>query len=70
MAKYALSKYFARGAGRVIRLLGSHVLLFYWHGRSDGAARFVEHVRRYTRQGIEHPSLAALLRAVEEEHRL
>jgi hypothetical protein len=69
MAKYALSKSFARGAGRVIRFHDSDVLLFYWHGRSIGAARWVEHVRCYTRQGIEHPSLAALLRAVEQEQR-
>ena len=68
MAKYELSKYFARGAGHVIRFRNSETLLFYWHGKDDGAARYVPHVRRYSRNGIEHASLAALLRAVEAEH--
>ncbi len=46
----------------------SDVLLFNWHGRSDGVARYVAHVKRYVRNGAEHKSLAALLRAVELEH--
>jgi hypothetical protein len=69
MAKYALSKYFAQGAGHVVRFHNSDVLLFSWHGRAIGSARFIEHVRRYMRQGIEYPSLAALLRAVEQERK-
>lgn len=68
MAKYALSRYFARGAGHVIRFHNSDTLLFQWHGRADGHARYVEHVKRYTRNGQEHASLAALLRAIEAEH--
>ena len=67
MAKYAISKWFARGAGRVVRMHGSDVLLFQWNGREAGTARYVEHVKRYTRGGVEHASLAALLRAVERE---
>lgn len=68
MPKYAMSKYFAKGAGQVRRFHNSDALLFDWHGRADGAARYVEHVKRYARNGIEHPSLAALLRSVEAEH--
>ena len=68
MAKYELSKYFARGAGHVIRYKNCESLLFYWNGKDDGAARYVPHVRRYSRNGTEHASLAALLRAVEAEH--
>ena len=68
MSKYAVSKYFARGAGHVVRYPNSDVLLFNWHGRDDGAARYVEHVKRYTRGGVEFKSMAALLRAVENEH--
>lgn len=68
MAKYALSKYFAKGAGHVIRLHGSDTLLFYWNGKHDGSARYVEHVKRYTRNGKEHASLSALLRGIEAEH--
>jgi hypothetical protein len=68
MAKYALSKYFGGGAGHVIRFHNSDTLLFTWHGRDDGAARYVAHVNRYTRNGTEYPSLAALLRAVVAEH--
>lgn len=66
--KYALSKWFDRGAGRVIRFHNSDTLLFQHHGRPDGSARYVAHVKRYVRNGIEHKSLAALLRAVETEH--
>lgn len=66
-SKYAMSKYFAKGAGHVIRLNGSDILLFNWNGRKDGAARYIPHVGRYSRNGIEHKSLAALLRAVEAE---
>jgi hypothetical protein len=66
--KYALSKYFGRGAGHVLRMKNSAILLFSWHGNPDGSARYVEHVNRYSRKGQEYPSLAALLRAVESEH--
>jgi hypothetical protein len=68
MAKYSLSKYFARGAGHVVRFHGGEALLFYWNGRADGSARHIPHVNRYARNGQEFPSLAALLRAVETEH--
>lgn len=68
MAKYALSKYFDRGAGHVVRFQNSDTLLFSHHGRADGSARYIEHVKRYARNGAEHKSLAALLRAVEAEH--
>lgn len=67
--KYTLSKYFAQGSGHVIRLHGSDTLLFRWNGRPDGAARHIPHVKRYSRNGNEYPSLAALLRAVEAEHK-
>ncbi|WP_448953035.1 hypothetical protein [Labrys neptuniae] len=68
MAKYAMSRWFANGAGHVIRFHNSDLLLFNWNGRNDGAARHIEHVNRYSRNGVEHKSLAALLRAVEAEH--
>lgn len=68
MAKYALSKWFGRGSGHAIRFHNSETLLLQWNGRPDGAARYVPHVKRYTRNGAEFPSLAALLRSVEAEH--
>lgn len=68
MAKYAMSKWFGTGSGHVIRFHNSDTLLFKWNGRADGSARYVEHVKRYVRNGVEHASLAALLRAVEAEH--
>ena len=68
MAHYAMSKYFDRGAGHVIRFHNSDNLLFSWHGRNDGAARYIPHVKRYARNGVEYKSLAALLRAVAAEH--
>lgn len=68
MAKYALSKYFDTGAGHVIRFHNSDTLLFQWNGKPDGSARYVEHVKRYVRNGAEHASLATLLRSVEAEH--
>jgi len=67
MNNYAMDKTFANGAGRVIRYHCSMVLLFHWNGRPDGRARYIPHVRRYARHGIEHRSLAALLRAVVAE---
>ena len=66
--KYAMSKYFGKGHGHVIRCHNSEILLFSWNGKSDGAARSIPHVRRFSRNGVEHASLAALLRAVEAEH--
>lgn len=68
MVKYALSKYFANGSGHVIRFKDSEALLFYWNGKDDGAARYVPHVKRYARNGVEYASLSALLRGVEAEH--
>lgn len=68
MSKYQMSKWFARGAGHVVRYTKSDSLLFQWNGKADGAARYVAHVKRYTREGREYTSLAALLRAVEAEH--
>ncbi len=68
MSKYQLSKYFGNGSGHVVRYVDSEILLFYWNGREDGAARYVAHVKRYTRERREYKSLAALLRAVEAEH--
>ncbi|MCA1530886.1 hypothetical protein [Bradyrhizobium yuanmingense] len=68
MKRHAMSKYFGSGAGRVLRQHNSAVLLFSWRGKSDGSARYVERVNRYARNGVEYPSLAALLRAVEAEH--
>ena len=67
-AKYALSKYFGRGSGHAVRFHNSDTLLFQWNGKPDGSARFIEHVRRYARNGQEHASLAALLRSIEAEH--
>ncbi|WP_407112092.1 hypothetical protein [Bradyrhizobium sp. LMG 9283] len=46
----------------------SAVLLFSWRGKPDGSARYVEHVNRYVRNGVEYPGLVALLPAVEAEH--
>ena len=70
MSKYALSRYFANGAGHAIRFHGSDTLLFQWNGKPDGSARYVEHVKRYTRNGKEFASLAALLRAIDTEHKV
>jgi hypothetical protein len=66
--RHQLSKWFGKGSGHVVRYIGSDALLFQWHGKPDGSARYVEHVQRYTRNGVEYASLAALLRAVEAEH--
>ena len=68
MQKYQLSKYFASGHGHAVRFRNSDVLLFQWNGKPDGVARYIEHVKRYARNGREHKSLAALLRAIEAEH--
>ncbi|WP_036017768.1 hypothetical protein [Bradyrhizobium sp. WSM1743] len=68
MKPHAMSKYFGNGAGHVLRQYNSAVLLFSWRGKPDGSARYVERVNRYARNGVEYPSLAALLRAVEAEH--
>ncbi|QOZ68904.1 hypothetical protein SAMN05192541_15129 [Bradyrhizobium arachidis] len=68
MKRHAMSKYFGNGAGHVLRQHNSAVLLFSWRGRPAGTARYVERVNRYTRDGVEYSSLAALLRAVEDEH--
>ncbi len=67
MQKYVMSKWFARGACHVARYRNSDVLLFSRHGKAFGSARYVEHVKRYVRNGVEYASLAALLRAVEAE---
>lgn len=66
--KYAMSRYFAKGSGHAVRHHDSDLLLFDWNGKADGTARRIPHVKRYTRNGTEYPSLAALLRAVEAEH--
>ena len=63
-----LSKWFARGSGHVTRYTNSETLLFQWNGKPDGAARYVPHVKRYARNGIEYSTLAALLRGVTAEH--
>ncbi|MEY9459655.1 hypothetical protein ABH973_000068 [Bradyrhizobium ottawaense] len=68
MKRHAMSKYFGNGAGHVLRQHNSAVLQFSWGGRPDGSARYIERVNRYTRDGVEYSSLAALLRAVEDEH--
>ena|ERR1035437_2827897 len=68
--KYQLSKYFGGGRGHVVRYRDSEILLFYWSGKEDGAARYVAHVKRYTRERKEFASLAALLRSVEAEHEM
>lgn len=36
-AKYARSIYFGNGAGHMIQMHGSDVLLFTWHGRHDAS---------------------------------
>lgn len=68
MSRRALSKWFANGAGHVYRYPGSETLLFQWNGKADGSARYIPHVNRYARNGVEFPSFAALLRSVESEH--
>lgn len=68
MKRHAMSKNFGNGAGHVLRQHNSAVLLLSWRGKPDGSARYVEHVNCYVREGVEYPSLAALLRAVEAEH--
>lgn len=66
--RIALSKYFATGAGYAVRYADSETVLLMWNGRPDGSARYIEHVKRYARNGTEYASLAALLRGVEAEH--
>ncbi|MGY4622632.1 hypothetical protein [Bradyrhizobium sp. USDA 4486] len=68
MKHHAMTKSFGNGAGHVRRQHNSAVLLFSWRGKPDGSAHYVERVNRYARNGVEYPSLAALLRAVEAEH--
>jgi hypothetical protein len=63
-------KWFDGGAACVTHYENSETLLFDWNGKPDGAARYIPHVRRYSRGGVEFQSLAALLRAVEAEHAL
>lgn len=67
-ARYDLSKWFAAGHGHATRFKGSETLLIQWNGRADGTARYVPHVKRYTRNGAEFKSLAALFRGIEAEH--
>lgn len=62
------SKWFAKGHGHARWYDGSDTVLLDWNGKPDGAARYIPHVRRYTRNGAEYPSLAALFRAIENEH--
>ena len=69
MSHKQLSKWFARGSGHVIRYNNSDCLLFYWNGHNDGVARAdYPTAKRYARNGVEHASLAALLRSIESEH--
>lgn len=72
-AKYARSIYFGNGAGHVVQLHGSDVLLFTWNGRCDGVAYEVPSAAArggyvYSRDGKRYVSRAALLRAVASEH--
>lgn len=69
MASRAINKWFAKGRGQVSSYPSIDALLFRWDGRPDGVARYIGHVKRYARNGKEYPSLSALLRAVEAEHR-
>lgn len=62
------SKWFAKGAGCIKSYSNSDTLLVNWNGRDDGSARYIPHVRRYSRNGNEYASLAALLRGIECEH--
>lgn len=68
LSRKTLSRWFANGSGHVTRYANSDTLLFTWNGKPDGAARYVPHVNRYTRNGVEFASLAALLRSVAAEH--
>lgn len=61
-------KWFAKGHGCASRYPNSETILFDWNGKPDGSARFTPHVKTYTRNGKEHISFAALLRAVADEH--
>ena len=69
MASETKTKYFANGAGCAKRYKGSDVLLFWWHGRDDGTARYIPHVGMYARGALEFRSLAALLKHVAAEHK-
>lgn len=66
--KFATARTFA-GVGYVARVEGAQTLVFTWRGEPDGTARYVPHVRRYVRNGVEHKSLRALMKAVAAEHR-
>lgn len=61
---------FAKGAGIVETYPDSDTLRVKWNGKADGLARYIPHVRRYSRNGNEYASLAALLRGIESEHQL
>ena len=61
------SKWFANGAGCLISHSDSDTMLVNWNGKDDGFARYIPHVRRYSRNGNEYASLAALLRGIEAE---
>ena len=65
--KYALSRYFGGGVHHVVRFHDTNTLLFSRHRKYNGSARYVPHVKRYVRNGVEYRSLAALLRAVNDE---
>jgi hypothetical protein len=62
------NKWFGKGSGLMTRYSDGDAIMFYWNGKPDGAARFIPHVGRYSRRGLEYKSLAALLRAIEAEH--
>jgi len=66
MAKH-LSKWFGDGVHHVTRHCHDDALYFEHKGRFNGMARYIPHVNRYVRNGKEHKSLAALLRAVVAE---
>lgn len=59
---------FAKGAGILESYSDSDTTIVKWNGKDDGSARYIPHVRRYSRNGNEYASLAALLRGIECEH--
>jgi hypothetical protein len=66
-----ISKYiFAKGAGFLESYSDNDILFVKWNGKADGSARYIPHVQRYSRNGNEYASLAALLRGIESEHQL
>jgi hypothetical protein len=68
MPPHNIGKTFANGRGFVNKPKGSTTLHLSWDGQPAGEARYIPHVKRFSRLGKEYKSLAELLKHVEAEH--